>query len=107
MKCSTKKLRQSGGGGEGGAGEAAGAQGRAAARSDGTGALGKAATRLEMAAAQAAQVLADSKTQARLDTNLNALRARLLAHGTPRRDGDRLYFGEHLVNGDAEIVDEQ
>ena len=59
-----------------------------------------------MAAAQAAQVLADSQTQARLDTNLNALRALLLAHGTPRRDGDRLYFGEHLVNGDAEIVDE-
>ena len=53
----------------------------------------------------ATQFVADSRAQASLDTNLNALRSMLYSHGSPRRVGDELYFGDRLINGDNEIVD--
>ena len=63
------------------------------------------ARKLAESAESAMQFVADSETQANLDTNLNALHAELYSHGAPRRVGDQLYFGSHLVNGDNEIVD--
>ena len=46
-----------------------------------------------------------TKAQADLDANLSALREALAARGEPARIGDRLYFGDKLINDDVEIVD--
>jgi hypothetical protein len=62
--------------------------------------------RLAVLARAAGQLLADSQVQTGLETNMNALRAQLESFGPPRRDGDKLYYGDHLVNGDDAIVDE-
>jgi methyl-accepting chemotaxis protein len=48
---------------------------------------------------------AETKTQSSLDGTLAALRNELYGYGNPRREGDRLYFGNRLVNGNNEIVD--
>lgn len=49
---------------------------------------------------------AETKAQISLDSNLDALRQILNALGKPRREGDKLYFGDHLINGANEYVDQ-
>ena len=44
--------------------------------------------------------------QMRLDINLTALRGALYARGPAHVDGDKLYFGDYLVNNDTNIVDD-
>ncbi len=44
--------------------------------------------------------------QTKLDANLTALRGALAARGSPRLVGDKLYFGDYLVNNETEIVDD-
>jgi methyl-accepting chemotaxis protein len=46
-----------------------------------------------------------SRAQNSLDRNLRLLRETLSRHGDPRRVGDKLYFGDHLLNGDFTAVD--
>jgi len=46
-----------------------------------------------------------AKAQAQLDANLTFLRDQLYKHGDPSVSGDKLYFGNLLVNGNDEIVD--
>ncbi len=47
-----------------------------------------------------------TEAQTKLDANLIALRGGLESHGAPRVVGDRLYFGDYLVNGETAIVDD-
>ncbi len=49
---------------------------------------------------------AAAKAHKTLDGKLMALRVSLFALGAPRRESDKLYFGEYLVNGNNEIVDQ-
>ncbi|MGD0642627.1 MAG: methyl-accepting chemotaxis protein [Roseiarcus sp.] len=49
---------------------------------------------------------AETKAQISLDSNLDALRQVLNGLGKPRREGDKLYFGDHLINGANEYVDQ-
>ena len=49
---------------------------------------------------------AETKAQISLDSNLDALRQILDALGKPRREGDKLYFGDRLINGANEYVDQ-
>ena len=49
---------------------------------------------------------AETKAQMGLDENLTALRDALYAHGKPRRESDKLYFGAFLANGANEVVDQ-
>ncbi len=49
---------------------------------------------------------AETKAQINLDSNLDALRQILNALGKPRREGDELYFGDRLINGANEYVDQ-
>ena len=63
------------------------------------------ARKLAESAESAMQFVAESETQANLDATLNALHAELYGRGAPRKVGDQLYFGAHLVNGDNELVD--
>ena len=44
--------------------------------------------------------------QRKLDTNIELMRTLLYGRGDPRRAGDSLYFGDLLINGGNEIVDE-
>ena len=67
--------------------------------------IDSAARTLTEMADSATQFVADSRAQASLDTNLNALRSMLYSHGSPRRVGDQLFFGDRLINGDNETVD--
>ena len=67
--------------------------------------IDSAARTLAQIADSATQFVADSRAQASLDTNLNALRSMLYSQGSPRQVGDELYFGDRLINGDNEIVD--
>jgi methyl-accepting chemotaxis protein len=46
-----------------------------------------------------------AKAQAQLDANLTFLRDQLYKHGDPSVSGDKLHFGNLLVNGNDEIVD--
>jgi methyl-accepting chemotaxis protein len=46
-----------------------------------------------------------SRAQNSLDRNFGLLRETLYGYGEPRRVGDQLYFGDHLVNGDFSAVD--
>ena len=46
-----------------------------------------------------------SRAQNSLDRNLTLLREALYANGDPRVLGDKLYFGDHLINGDFTAVD--
>jgi methyl-accepting chemotaxis protein len=46
-----------------------------------------------------------SRAQNSLDRNLTLLREALYADGDPRVVGDKLYFGERLINGDFTAVD--
>ena len=48
---------------------------------------------------------AELATQNGLEQNLAMLRGALFGFGPPRRQGTNLYFGNHLINGDAAIVD--
>jgi methyl-accepting chemotaxis protein len=49
---------------------------------------------------------AETKAQTGLDANVTALREKLYAYGKPRRENDKLYFGEYLANGANDIVDQ-
>lgn len=49
---------------------------------------------------------AETKAQISLDSNLDALRQILDGLGKPRREGDELYFGDRLINGANEYVDQ-
>jgi methyl-accepting chemotaxis protein len=49
---------------------------------------------------------AETKAQTGLDANLTALREKLYAHGKPRRENDKLYFGDYLANGANDVVDQ-
>ncbi len=46
-----------------------------------------------------------ARAQADLDRNLALLRTTLHAHGEPRRAGDRLLFGDRVINDDVAAVD--
>ncbi len=48
---------------------------------------------------------AETKAQINLDANLDALRQILNGLGKPRRQDDKLYFGDRLINGANEYVD--
>jgi methyl-accepting chemotaxis protein len=56
-----------------------------------------------------AQITAIDEAQARaqksLDQNIHLLRQQLFALGEPRRVGDDLFFGSHLINGNMQHVD--
>jgi methyl-accepting chemotaxis protein len=45
------------------------------------------------------------RAQASLSVNINLLRDLLAAKGEPRLDGDKLYFGNELINGNFAAVD--
>ncbi len=49
---------------------------------------------------------AETKAQINLDANLDALRQILNGLGKPRRQDDKLYFGDRLINGANEYVDQ-
>ncbi|MGD0565583.1 MAG: methyl-accepting chemotaxis protein [Roseiarcus sp.] len=49
---------------------------------------------------------AETKAQINLDSNLDALRQILNGLGKPRREGGELYFGDRLINGANEYVDQ-
>jgi methyl-accepting chemotaxis protein len=49
---------------------------------------------------------AETKAQINLDANLDALRQILDGLGKPRRQDDKLYFGDRLINGANEYVDQ-
>jgi methyl-accepting chemotaxis protein len=68
-------------------------------------ALADAADKLAALALRSSLDARATKTQRNLDANLNALRTALYERGTPRIAGDRLFFGDYLVNGETEIVD--
>ncbi len=68
-------------------------------------ALAETANKLATLAGTSSLDACATKTQRNLDANLNALRTALYEHGTPRISGERLFFGDYLVNGETEIVD--
>jgi methyl-accepting chemotaxis protein len=47
----------------------------------------------------------NERAQARLDVNIKLLRTTLADLGPARRDGEKLYFGPMLANGDVAVVD--
>jgi methyl-accepting chemotaxis protein len=49
---------------------------------------------------------AETKAQVNLDANLDALRQILEGLGKPRREDDKLFFGDCLINGANEYVDQ-
>jgi len=53
----------------------------------------------------ARQTQRDMEAQNGLDQNLDLLRASLYSLGAPRLVGDKIYFGQALINGDNSIVD--
>jgi methyl-accepting chemotaxis protein len=59
---------------------------------------------VEMASATAQQER-DGRTLAALDADLDELRQTLYACGEPRRDGNKLLFGDKAVNDDLALVD--
>jgi methyl-accepting chemotaxis protein len=61
---------------------------------------------LSLRAATSLQSEAATRTETSLEANLTSLREKLYAHGKPHVVGDRLYFGDYLVNGANDIVDE-
>ena len=63
-------------------------------------------TRLTGVATAAADTHRFAAAQAKLDENLRILRDALGAHGEARLEGERLYFGPHLVNNDFTAVDQ-
>jgi len=64
-----------------------------------------AADRLSALAARMGRYARASRMQMQLDAHLVALRSALNQRGAPRTQGDKLYFGDYLVNGETEIVD--
>ncbi|MDE3176504.1 MAG: cache domain-containing protein [Pseudomonadota bacterium] len=64
------------------------------------------ADRLAALAARTGQYARATQLQMRLDANLAALRGALAARGAARVVGDKLYFGDYLVNRETEIVDD-
>ena len=48
----------------------------------------------------------ETKRQTSLDGNLTALRELLFAHGKPRRENGRLYFGDYVADNSNAVVDE-
>ncbi len=64
------------------------------------------ATRLATLAGATEQYARATQLQMRLEANLAGLRAALTARGAPRVVSDKLYFGDYLVNNDAEVVDD-
>jgi methyl-accepting chemotaxis protein len=67
--------------------------------------MGRIAGEIAEVSGELAQHEAFSRAQNSLDRNLSLLRETLHRHGEPRRAGERLYFGDHLVNGDFAAVD--
>jgi len=63
------------------------------------------AERLQGLAVKTADLAHAAKAQRDLDANLTGLRSALEAHGEARVVGDKLYYGDYLVNGETEIVD--
>jgi methyl-accepting chemotaxis protein len=61
--------------------------------------------RLRALAVKTAGFARAATSQSELDANLTALRGALEERGPPRVVGDKLYFGDYLVNGETEIVD--
>ncbi|GGD05215.1 hypothetical protein GCM10011335_05140 [Aureimonas glaciei] len=61
---------------------------------------------LSVRAVSSLQSEAATRTETSLEANLTSLREKLYAHGKPYCVGDRLYFGDYLVNGANDIVDE-
>jgi methyl-accepting chemotaxis protein len=49
---------------------------------------------------------AETRAQTSLEGNVTALRDSVYALGKPRREGDKLYFGDCLINGNNAIVDQ-
>ena len=64
------------------------------------------AERLAELASAAGQFARATQLQMQLDVKLTALRAALYARGPALVKGDKLYFGNHLINNDTEIVDD-
>jgi methyl-accepting chemotaxis protein len=64
------------------------------------------AERLQALAVKTAGFARAAKAQRDLDANLNGLRGALEARGAARIVGDKLYFGDYLVNGETGIVDD-
>ena len=62
-------------------------------------------TSIESLTVEARALDSVAKAQAQLDANLTFLRDQLYKHGDPTVSGDKLYFGNLLVNGNDEIVD--
>ena len=67
--------------------------------------LGVAST-LSNLADEALASAVETSTQLNLDSSIHVLRDLLYTHGDPRREGDKLYFGSQLINGNNAIVDE-
>ena len=58
-----------------------------------------------MVSLQAADKAMRERAQASLVVNINLLRDLVTAKGDPRLDGDKLYFGDELMNGNFAAVD--
>ncbi|MBA4268827.1 MAG: methyl-accepting chemotaxis protein, partial [Methylobacterium sp.] len=58
-----------------------------------------------MVSLQAAEKAMRERAQASLVVNINLLRDLVAAKGEPRLDGDKLYFGNELMNGNFAAVD--
>jgi methyl-accepting chemotaxis protein len=58
-----------------------------------------------MVSLQAAEKAMRERAQASLVVNINLLRDVVAAKGEPRLDGDKLYFGDELINGNFAAVD--
>lgn len=58
-----------------------------------------------MVSLQAADKAMRERAQASLVVNINLLRDLVAAKGEPRLDGDKLYFGDELMNGNFAAVD--
>ena len=61
---------------------------------------------LQALAIKTAGLARAARSQSELDANLTALRGALEERGPPRIVGDKLYFGDYLVNGESVIVDD-
>ncbi len=58
-----------------------------------------------MVSLRAAETAMRERAQASLVVNINLLRDLVAAKGEPRLDGDKLYFGDELMNGNFAAVD--
>ena len=68
--------------------------------------IGAVAKTLAALASHSLRREAETKAQTGLDANMTALREKLHGYGKPRRENDKLYFGDYLANGANDIVDQ-